>query len=220
MSLDGQTTAPLNSTATAVEVQTALAALSNIGSGNVSVSGSGTTADPYLITFQGALAGVNLAPLTADNTSLVANHAPVILGANPLPTLEPNPANNSGAPVSTLIAGQATDADGDPLGIAVTAVNDTHGTWNYELAGGTSWTSIGNVSQTAELLLPPDASVQFVPAPAGQARRASPSGRGTRPAARRATSSRLPLLAATRPTACPRSRLALRWARTWCLSAL
>ena len=165
-SLDGNTTAALPCNATACQVQTALAALANIGSGNVSVSGSGTTADPFLVTFQGALVGSNVDPLTVDNIGLVGNHAPVLTGADPLATLEPNPSSNAGTLVSTLLAGQASDAQGDPLGIAVTAVNNgnSNGTWQYQLAGGTGWTGVGNVSNTAELLLPGNALVRFVPA--------------------------------------------------------
>lgn len=67
----GQTTSALNYNATASAVQTALRALSTIGAGNVTVSGSG--GGPYTVTFTGALANTNVAALTADGTSLTGS---------------------------------------------------------------------------------------------------------------------------------------------------
>ena len=58
-------TLPFN--ATAVQVQGALAALSNIGTGNVLVAQNGNT---YTITFQGTLANQALALLTVNTANL------------------------------------------------------------------------------------------------------------------------------------------------------
>lgn len=66
LSFGSETTAALDYDATAGEIQTALEALENIGSGNVSVA-SGTDFD---ITFQGTLANAKLPKLTGDATSL------------------------------------------------------------------------------------------------------------------------------------------------------
>lgn len=64
LTFDGQTTDSLAPDATGAQVQAALEALSNLGSGNVSVSGDG----PYAVTFQGTLAGTDVPELTATYT--------------------------------------------------------------------------------------------------------------------------------------------------------
>src|SRR5438309_10481795 len=64
----------------------------------------------------------------------VLNAAPVLAGANNLSTVHQNQpaATNTGAQVAALIAGKVTDADSGALsGIAVTAVNNANGTWQY-----------------------------------------------------------------------------------------
>jgi VCBS repeat-containing protein len=61
LSFNGQLTAGISSTATAGQVQAALEALTTIGAGNVSVTGS--PGGPYVVTFQGALAQQNVTAL-------------------------------------------------------------------------------------------------------------------------------------------------------------
>src|SRR5262249_47600310 len=69
------------------------------------------------------------------------NDAPVLSGTNNLPSINENTPGN-GTLISSLLAGQVTDADAGSLsGIAVTAVDNTHGTWQYSNNGGTSWTA-------------------------------------------------------------------------------
>jgi hypothetical protein len=62
----GQTTAAIAAAATAAQVQAALVALSNIGAGDVTVTGS--AGGPYTVTFGGALANTNVAQMTATPT--------------------------------------------------------------------------------------------------------------------------------------------------------
>ena len=62
---DEQTTAALAYGADAATVQAALEALSNVGSGNVSVTGTGTDIDPYVVKFQNALKQQDVAQLIA-----------------------------------------------------------------------------------------------------------------------------------------------------------
>jgi hypothetical protein len=62
----GQTTAAIPAAATAAQVQSALEALSTIGTGNVVVTGS--AGGPWTITFQGALAGLDNAQVTTTPT--------------------------------------------------------------------------------------------------------------------------------------------------------
>lgn len=69
----GQTTAGIKFNATAKEVEEALVALSNIAAGDVEVTGGpgdegGTK--PYVVKFLGALAGTNVAQMTAETTEL------------------------------------------------------------------------------------------------------------------------------------------------------
>lgn len=83
LEFDGQETSTLSITDdqsddTPAGVQAALEALSNIGSGNVAVAG-GSNFSPFTITFQGALAGTNVALITVTNKSFSSGDADVTL---------------------------------------------------------------------------------------------------------------------------------------------
>lgn len=64
----GQTTATIVRTATATAVQTALRALSNIGSTGVNVTGGPGPGTPWVVTFAGSLANTDVAQMTAAHT--------------------------------------------------------------------------------------------------------------------------------------------------------
>jgi hypothetical protein len=66
LTFGGQTTAALARNASAADVQAALQALSSIGAGNVTVTGS--AGGPYTVTFVGTLGGTNVAQMTAAHT--------------------------------------------------------------------------------------------------------------------------------------------------------
>lgn len=66
LTYSGQTTSSLAALATSAQVQAALEALSNIGAGNVTVSGA--AGGVYTVTFVGALAGTDVAQMTATPT--------------------------------------------------------------------------------------------------------------------------------------------------------
>lgn len=66
LTFSGQSTGSIAAAATAATVQTALQALSNIGPGNVTVTGP--TSGPYIVTFTGALAETNVAQMTSTPT--------------------------------------------------------------------------------------------------------------------------------------------------------
>lgn len=68
---NGQTTGNIAHNANAATVQAALIALSNIGSGDVTVSGGPLGTASFVITFSGALAGANLPELTVNESSLL-----------------------------------------------------------------------------------------------------------------------------------------------------
>ena len=112
--------------------------------------------------------GVDLDPtpntITIDVTAV--NDAPVLSGASNLTAVNEDPAANPGTLVSTLISGQTTDIDpAAPTGIAVTAVDNTNGAWQYSTNGGTTWNNFGAPTGAAARLLAADAStyVRFVP---------------------------------------------------------
>jgi hypothetical protein len=65
---NGQTTASIDDDATAAEVQAALEALSNIGVGDVVVTGGPLGTGPFTVTFTGALAGTDVAAMTTTPT--------------------------------------------------------------------------------------------------------------------------------------------------------
>jgi hypothetical protein len=77
---------------------------------------------------------------------------------------------SAGTLVATLLAGAGgtpiADADaGAVTGIAVTAVDCSHGAWQYTVDSGASWTNCDAVSTTAAVLLPSDTatSIRFLP---------------------------------------------------------
>lgn len=81
LTLNGQTTAPIAFNASVGTIQTALANLSNIGAGNVLVTGGPLPNTPFVVTFTGLLANVPVNQLTATSsltppgsTSISVNH--------------------------------------------------------------------------------------------------------------------------------------------------
>lgn len=72
----GQTTAGIAYNATANTVKNALQALSTIGNGNVAVTGS--AGGPYTVTFQGDLAGTDVAAMTASGAGLTGGSSPSV----------------------------------------------------------------------------------------------------------------------------------------------
>ena len=99
-------------------------------------------------------------------TTTITNQAPVLSGANNLTTISEDDFSNGGTLVSTILSGNVSDGDSGSLsGIAVIAVDDTDGTWEYTTNGGGVWTAFGSVSLSSARLLAVDAntSVRFVP---------------------------------------------------------
>jgi hypothetical protein len=76
LSFGGQTTSPIAYNAIASAVQSALQALSTIGTGNATVAGS--AGGPYTVTFVGALSGIDVALLTASGASLTGGTTPTV----------------------------------------------------------------------------------------------------------------------------------------------
>jgi subtilisin-like proprotein convertase family protein len=108
---------------------------------------SGSFSGGWSVTF--ALA--NTAPTNPTNVTLPAINEDV------------QAASNTGQLVSMIVASSgSTDADGNPLGVAVTSVDNGHGQWQYE-ASANSWQDLNGVSLSAARLLGPAYYVRFVP---------------------------------------------------------
>lgn len=75
LTFDGKATAAIASDATAAQVQTALEALANIDSGDVTVAGE--AGGPYTITFAGQYADENVPSLEVDGAELEGEGAEV-----------------------------------------------------------------------------------------------------------------------------------------------
>ena len=96
------------------------------------------------------------------------NAAPVLTGANDLTPIGEDAFNNGGTLVSDLISGWVTDADPAALqGIVVVSVDNTNGSWEFSMDGGTTWSALGSPSAADARLLAADAQtyVRFVPNP-------------------------------------------------------
>ncbi len=99
-------------------------------------------------------------------TVVAVNDAPLLTGSQDLAPIGEDATTNAGTLVSTLVAGHVSDVDGGVLvGIAVTAVDNTYGAWEYTTNGGVNWYALAGVSETSALLLDVDAdtAVRFVP---------------------------------------------------------
>jgi ELWxxDGT repeat protein len=101
-----------------------------------------------------------------------ANHAPVLdTGrAMTLAAIDEDATSNSGTLVSAILASATGDpiADDDPdalEGIAVTAVDNLHGDWQYKIGQDGTWTDFGTPSAGAARLLPSDEAtwIRLVP---------------------------------------------------------
>lgn len=87
LTFSGQTTSAIAWNASAATVQTALQALSSIGSGNATVTGS--AGGPYTVTFVGDLGLSNVAAMTGSGASLTGGAGTVTI-ATPTPGVAPD----------------------------------------------------------------------------------------------------------------------------------
>jgi hypothetical protein len=123
-------------------------------------------------TSSGGASAFSTATDTASINVLAVNDAP-FLDASKNPTLSAItegsgfPTGAVGTQVSSLVdfatpTGQidnVTDVDSEALlGIAITGVNTANGTWFYSLNGGTTWNSVGKISNVKSLLLGAEAN--------------------------------------------------------------
>lgn len=127
----------------------------------------GTDTFKYTVTEGGQTSSEATVTVTVDPTA----DAPVLSAVSgfQLDSINENDTGNPGTLVSDILgsvpAGAVSDSDGDSVGIAVTSVDDTNGTWEYSVDGGTSWTAFGAVSQNSAVVLGAGSQdrVRFVP---------------------------------------------------------
>ena len=96
----------------------------------------------------------------------VANNAPTGSGSVSFSTIDASETNSPGDSVTALVGQLApADLDGDTVGLAVTATDDSNGTWQYSTDTGSHWTAIPAVSDASALVLTKLTSnlIRFVP---------------------------------------------------------
>ncbi|WP_300329058.1 DUF4347 domain-containing protein, partial [Accumulibacter sp.] len=97
-------------------------------------------------------------------TITAVNDAPVLADTALSITVAEDAVVPSGAVGSLLSAftGGISDVDSGALkGIAITASNETNGTWYYSTNSGTNWSTVGVVSNTSALLLADDGNTRL-----------------------------------------------------------
>ncbi|MEK6336042.1 MAG: Ig-like domain-containing protein [Acidobacteriota bacterium] len=138
---------------------------------------SGTATFNVVATDSGSGVAPNVnqsAPVPFTITVNGQNDAPVLDNSGNMSLTAINedvpPASNPGTLVSDIIASaggdRITDADAGALeGIAVTAVDNTNGTWQFSIDNGTNWTPFGSPNTTTARLLAANANtrVRFLP---------------------------------------------------------
>jgi hypothetical protein len=109
-----------------------------------------------------AARGVGFAEVTAVNDAPVLD----VGGEPPLVRVPPTATDPAGDRVADLVGSSATDAERDPVGIAVTAATGK-GTWQFRPDGSADWVDVGPVSAKAPRFLGPLDRVRFVPTGGG-----------------------------------------------------
>jgi hypothetical protein len=120
LTYDGQTTGTIAYNASAATVDAALEALSNIGSGDVAVTGS--AGGPYTVTFGGALAATNVPEMTANGASLTGGATETISVSTEVASSGPNHWDTA---ANWLPSG--VPANGDDIRFEIGSVNCLYG---------------------------------------------------------------------------------------------
>jgi hypothetical protein len=132
LNFDGQLTAPIPFFASAASVQAALVALSNLGPGDVAVSGA--AGGPWTVTFQGALTNSDVVQIVAFNNELQRVTNPVPGSALTLTYSGQRtaliPANATSGQVQAALEALSNINPGD---VAVSGA--AGGPWNIEFIG-------------------------------------------------------------------------------------
>ncbi len=103
---------------------------------------------------------------TASITVTDVNDAPVLdnSGTPTLANIDEDATANAGELISSIVGTTISDIDTGPVeGVAVTALDSGNGAWEYSTDGGTTWLSVGSVSESSALLLRSSDRLRFVP---------------------------------------------------------
>ena len=127
-------------------------------------SGPDTSAVPTQLFSASAIGRLVSQTATTNITVTAVNDAPVLAPASPnLTSITEDDLNNPGQTVSSFIGSTITDVDGDATGIAIRGANNGNGTWQFSTDNGSSWSSLGVVSDSAALLLRGTDLLRLVP---------------------------------------------------------
>jgi VCBS repeat-containing protein len=125
-----------------------------------------TAGHAYTVSLQATDAGGH--SYTKDLTVYVGNVAPVVdtAATGSLSTVVMSDTSPSGTAISTLVASSGvTDAGVALTSVAITALDGSNGTWQYQLNGAGAWTSVtaASISASNALLLHDSDRLRFVP---------------------------------------------------------
>lgn len=103
-------------------------------------------------------------PSPAYNVQKV-NIAPSLIASNPdIPELTDDDTDNPGVFISEILAGSVSDVGNDALeGIALYTAASGNGQWQYSLDEGETWEPVGEIPETAALLLGAADKIRFIP---------------------------------------------------------
>ena len=158
-------------------------------SGSASTAGAPVTADPGA---GGGSSAFSTGSASASRNVTAVNDAPVLADtALSLTVVEDAgpPAGAVGALVSAFTGGLSDVDSGAVKGIAITATDETHGTWHFSTDNGSTWQAVGAVSNPGSaLLLADDGNTRLYFEPAAdwdshRRQRADPARLGPAPAA-------------------------------------
>ena len=154
----------LSGTTTKANYQTALRSITYV---NSSDDPSTATRTVSFIVNDGT---VNSLAATRDISVTAVNDAPILdnTGTMTLTTITEDQTTSSGNTVASIIASASgdriTDLDSGAVeGIAIAALTNGNGIWEYSTNSGSSWNAIGTVSSSSALLLRSSDLVRFVP---------------------------------------------------------
>jgi len=131
-----------------------------------SLSSGDSSTTKVTVTVSDSAGNTNTQTVTATVTGV--NDAPTLsTDARSLNSIDEDDTATGGTTVSAVLgsAGSTGDLEGETLGVAVTGVDDTDGTWEYSTDGGSSWQTVASASPADDsaLLLANDDHLRFVP---------------------------------------------------------
>lgn len=119
LTYNGQTTSAIPFSATAAQVQSALSALPNIGSGQVLCSGGALPGTAVVVTFAGMMSGLPINPITINGAALT--------GGTPVPSVAHTTTGVAGGRFKPYAAGNSDGSQNPRVILAYEVVTDDRG---------------------------------------------------------------------------------------------